>query len=292
MADLPKSPNIPAALIWITIRDFEACQEAFEADEALQRESFGTKDDKTTATVSVWKLGLLPVSCIIAKYLHPGDRIIRDKWGTFELLGDARVRPKGEKRDTAAVNYEYAQAERKLLRTLRDGDITAYTIGSDNVRREVDAALWLGREFEAEVGEDGHYHVVATATGKEPLRDIVFEKNDILRKWPPEGGRKRGPKIGRPTDKHVWCSMAIEILESQKVLPGSGAITKIAKLILEKGRYTHELRTITKAIGPIVNEWKEKRAKAARSGLPSQVRDCLPPASSEAAFFCGTVSAT
>ena len=52
------------------------------------------------------------------------------------------------------------------------------------MRREVDAALWLGREFEAEIGEDGHYHLVATATGKEPLRDIVFGKDDFLRKWP------------------------------------------------------------------------------------------------------------
>ena len=194
MANLPGSLTIPAALIWITIRDFEACQGAFEADEAFQREPYGPNDDKTTATVSVWKLGLLSVSCIIAKYLHPGDSTIRDKWGTFEL-DDGWVRPKGKKRETAAVNYEYAQAERELIRALRDGDITAYTIGSDNVRREVHAALWLGRELDDQVGEDGHYHVVATATGKEPLRDIVFEKDDILRKWPPDGGKQLDSKI-------------------------------------------------------------------------------------------------
>ena len=105
--------------------------------------------------------------------------------------------------------------------------------------------------------------MVAVATGLRSMRHIQFKTIDVLGMWPPEGGQKRGPKTGRPTDKDDWCRMAIEILESRKVLPGRGDITKIAKLILEKGRYPHELRTITKAIGPTVNDWKKKHAKAA-----------------------------
>lgn len=194
MKDLPAFLTIPAALIWIATQNFEACQEAFETAETLHRHPFATEDDKVTVWVPVQNFGLTAVSCIIAKSRHPDDRTIRDKWGTFEVLDDGRVRPKGKKRDTAAIDYEYALAERELLRALRAKNITAYTIHSDNSMSDVNAARWLRWEFEDEVGEDGHYHVVATAAGKDPLWDISFKTDEILRQWPPKRGRKRGPK--------------------------------------------------------------------------------------------------
>ena len=78
---------------------------------------------------------------------------------------------------------------------------------------EINAALWWRLEFEDEVGKDGHYHVVATATGEEPLRDIIFKKDEILRQWPPKGDRKRGPKAGKFSPKGLVCDMAIKMLE-------------------------------------------------------------------------------
>ena len=126
MTDLPAFLTVPAALIWIATRDFEACQEAFEAVETLHRDPFAAEDDKVAVWVPVRNFGLTAVSVIIAKYLHPDDRTIRDKWGTFEVLDDGSVRLKGKKRDTAAIDYEYAPAERELLRALRAKNITAY----------------------------------------------------------------------------------------------------------------------------------------------------------------------
>ncbi len=125
MKDLPAFLTIPAALIWIATRDFEACQEAFEAVETLHRHPFAAEDDKVAVWVPVRHFGLTAVSVIIAKYLHPDDRTIRDKWWTFEVLDDGSVRVKGKKRDTAAIDYEYASAERELFRALRAEKITS-----------------------------------------------------------------------------------------------------------------------------------------------------------------------
>ena len=96
------------------------------------------------------------------------------------MLDDGSVRPNGKKRDTAAIDYEYALAERELLRALRAKNITAYTIDSDNVRREIDAALWLGREFEAEVGEDVRVAI------------DLYEEGGMAALKPKERGREPG----------------------------------------------------------------------------------------------------
>ena len=256
MKDLPTFLTIPAALIWIATRNVEACQEAFEAIETFQRHASRPEDGKVAVGVPIHNLGLTAVACIIAECLHPGDCIIRDKWRTYELLDNGRVRPKGKKRDTPAIDYEYRDAERELLRALRVENITAYTIGSDNVRHESDAALWLEREFKDEVGEDGHYHVMATESCKDPLRDIRFRTDEILREWPPKGGRKTGPKTGRPTHKDTWCSLALEMLDNGDVLPKRGATAKIAKLIQENGYGHYEFGTIEDNIRNTVNDWK------------------------------------
>ena len=287
MKDLPPYLTVQAALILIATRNFAACHEAFEANETLQRGPFATEDDKVAVWVPVPNFGLTAVSVIIAKYLHPHDRTIRDKWGTFEVLDDGSVRPKGKKRDTAAIDYEYALAERELLRALRAKNITAYTIGSDNVRREIDAALWLGREFEDEVGEDGHYHVVATATGKEPLRDIVFEKDDILRKWLPKGGQELGSKLAeevrqiRPSEantakveghkskqQHRW-ELAKEFLanwkpEPDKKNPFYGLRARTIEYVAQKCRC--DKGVIAHSIGKSLSEEIEKMRQASRQG--------------------------
>ena len=96
------------------------------------------------------------------------------------MLDDGSVRPNGKKRDTAAIDYEYALAERELLRALRAKNITAYTIDSDNVRREIDAALWLGRELEAEVGEDVRVAI------------DLYEEGGMAALKPKERGREPG----------------------------------------------------------------------------------------------------
>ena len=235
--------------------------------------------------VPVPNFGLTAVSVIIAKYQHPHDRTIRDKWGTFEVLDDGSVRPNGKKRDTAAINYEYALAERELLRALRAKNITAYTIGSDNVRREIDAAIWLGREFEAEVGEDGHYHVVATATGKEPLQDIVFEKDEVLRKWPPIGGEEPNSKMAEVVrqmsplkantaevaehkfkTQYRW-EFAKEYLDNWKPEPGKkkpfyGLRERTIEHVAQKCRCGKEL--IKQSIGESISAEIEKMRRAAR----------------------------
>ena len=47
MKDLPAFLTIPAALIWIATRNFEACHEAFEAVELFQRNPFRRKTIKS-----------------------------------------------------------------------------------------------------------------------------------------------------------------------------------------------------------------------------------------------------
>lgn len=278
MDNLPGNLSVQEALIWIATRNAGACGEA--------------------SKLGFHNSGLVGVACTIAKYQHPGDPTIRDKSVQVVVLDKSEVEKdldavcdgeplpndlrastaiagvRGGGRSTPPPNYEYRQAEQELLAALRAVNFIAYTTdpafrGTQRRRRsngvyKIDAVHWLGREFQDQFRPRGvHYHVAAVKDGERPLHDISFKKNDILAIWPPEGGQKRGPKTGRPTDKDDWCRMAIEILESQKVLPGRGDITKIAKLILEKGRYPHALRTITKAIALTVHDWKKKHAKAA-----------------------------
>ena len=96
MDHLPPYLPVQAALILIATRIPAACLELFEASETLPRSPFATEEDKVAVWVPVPNFDLTAVSVIIAKYLHPGDRTIRDKWGTFELLDDGWVRPKGK----------------------------------------------------------------------------------------------------------------------------------------------------------------------------------------------------
>jgi hypothetical protein len=262
MPDLPAFLTVPAVLIWIATRDFGACQEAFEAFETLQREPFAAEDDKVTVWVPVQNFGLTAVSCIIAKYLHPDDRTIRDKWWMFDVLDGGCVRQKGKKRDTAAIDYEYAQAERELLRALSAGNITAYTVDPDNTMHEINAALWPEREFQDEKGKDGHYHVVAVAAGHEPLRSIRFKKEDILQRSPSEGGQKRGPKPGGGSNKDKWRRMAVEMLDSGEVQPKHGAKIVIANRVWERGYRSYQPNTIADAISKTVDEWKAKHSAA------------------------------
>ena len=105
------------------------------------------------------------------------------------------VRTTLKKQCTPKNAYEFFDAARELLRALVDGNITAYTIDTGVTAQKIDAMDWQGRVFRDEV-RDGHYHVVATAPGHKPLRSIRFKKDDIVQKWPPEGGQKRGPKPG------------------------------------------------------------------------------------------------
>ena len=262
MTDLPAFLTIPAALIWIATRDFEALQEAFEAVETFHRHPFAAEDGKVAVWVPVRHFGLTAVSVIIAKYLHPDDRTIRDKWWTFEVLDNGSVRVKGKKRDTAAIDYEYALAQRQLSHALKAGKISASAIGSDNVRCERDAAVWLEREFDDEVGEDGHYHVIATETGDETLRNLRFKTDEILREWPPEGGRKRGPKVGGTNYEDEWRRMAVGILDSGEVQPKHGAKIAIASLIWERGYRQYQVNTIADAISKTVDEWKLRHRAA------------------------------
>ena len=289
--DLPAYLSVQAALIWIATRNVEACQEGV-ANEKLGLQAVSTIVEKYSH----------PRSLIIrdkaARFeIKNASDIIQfpssESYGSWDITDFLREKGKIadipsldsssmtgpacictlRMPDNPPVNYAYAQAERELSASVRAGDIVAHTNdaafrGSQRQRYghrvyEIDAAHWTERELKDEVWSDGHYHVVAAAAGLRSLRHIQFKTKDVLGMWPPNGGRKRGPKAGRPTDKDDWCSMAIEILDSGKVLPGRGDMTKIAKLILEKGRYPHALRTITKAIGPTVNDWKRKHAKAA-----------------------------
>ena len=57
--------------------------------------------------------------------------------------------------------------------------------------------------------------------------------------------------------------MAVEILDSGEVQLKHGVKTDVAKLILEKGRYSYQLRTITKAIGLTIDECIKKHKDAA-----------------------------
>ena len=263
--DLPIYLSIQAALIWIATQNVKACREAFEAVETLERDPLAGEDDKVTVWVPVRNLGLTAVSVIIAKYRHPDDRIIRDKCGTFEVLDDGGVRLKGKKRDTAPINYEYAPAERALLGALRAENITAYASHPDNSMSEVNASLWWWLEFKDEKGKDCHYHVVATATGKEPLRDISFKTDEILQQWPPKGGRKRGCKTGKTSPKALFWNKAKKLLDEGKVQPEYGAAKKLSKLIAEEIRqdgYTYQPDTIYRYIKDEVKNW-EKPKKAA-----------------------------
>jgi hypothetical protein len=267
MTDLPASLTIPAALIWIATRDFDACLEAFEKREMLQRHPSKPETGNTAVWVPAQNFGLTLVSCVIAKRLRPRDRTIRDKWGTYQISDDGQISLKKKKRDTAAHNFEYADAEWQLRRALREKKITAYTIQSDNSVSEVKAALWLRREFEDEIRKDGHYHVVAAAAGKEPLRDISIKTDEILGEWPPEGGRKRGCKPGRTSIKALVYGMPTELLDSGEVRPDEhGALTRLSEIIAERIRllgHMHQPDTIRRHIKREVNEWKQKPRKAA-----------------------------
>ena len=110
--------------------------------------------------------------------------------------------------------------------------------------------------FKDEEGKDGHYHVVATAAGKDPLRDISFKKDEILRQWPPKGGRKRGPKVGEASPKALLWREAEKKLEDGKVQRGRGAATEIANRLHEMG-YKQEPDTIRRYIAPSVKDWKK-----------------------------------
>ncbi len=265
MKDLPAFLTIPAALIWIATQNFEACHEAFETDETFQRHPSKPEDGKVVVWVPVRHFGLTAVSVTIAKYLHPDDRTIRDKWWTFEVLNDGSVRAKGKKRDTAAIDYEYASAQREMLRALRAKSITAEIHHPDNSVSEIDAALWWRLEFEDEVGKDGHYHVIATAAGEESLRNITFKTDEILRQWPPKGGRKRGCKAGKFSPKGLVCDLAIKMLNDGQVQPGHGVARKLSKIIADQIRqdgYMHQPDTIYRYIKDEVKDW-QKPQKAA-----------------------------
>jgi hypothetical protein len=286
MKDLPAFLTIPAVLIWIATRDFEACQKAFEAVETLHRHPFAAEDDKVAVWVPVRHFGLTAVSVLIAQYLHPDDRTIRDKWWTFEVLDNGSVRVKGKKRDTAAIDYEYAPAQRELLRALREKNITADTHHPDNSLTEINAALWWRLEFEDEEGKDGHYHVIATATGKEPLRDIVFEKDDVLRKWPPNGGEEPDSKMaevvrqisplkattkvqGYKFKKQYQWESAEEYLDKWKPKPGVkdpffGLRERTIEYVAQKCGCSKG--AVKQSVGKLISERTEKMRKAFRQG--------------------------
>jgi len=240
MDHLPPFLLVQAALIWIETRDIEACLEVFETGDNV-------------AAVSVKDFGLTQVAYVIATRRQAGSLIIKDKAAQFEKLADGSVCTTFKKHTSAKDDYEFFKAEKELLQALVDGSITAYTIDTGVTPQKIDAMLWQGRVFTDEA-RGGRYHVVAASAGHEPLRSIRFKKDDIFQKWPPEGGQKRGPKAGRTSDKEIWRSMAEKMLDRGEVQLKHGLKTEIAKRILEKGRYPHQLRTITKAIGPTVDE--------------------------------------
>ncbi len=127
------------------------------------------------------------------------------------------------------------------------------------------SALLLERELEDEVGEDGHYQVTATESRKDPLRDIRFKTDEILRQWPPKGGRKRGCRTGKTSPKTLFWNKARKLLEEGKVHPGYGAAKKLSILIAEEMRqegYAYQPDTIYRYIKDEVKNW-EKPQKAA-----------------------------
>jgi len=181
MNELPPSLTVQAALVWSATKNTKACLEV--------------------STPPLCNLGLLAVSCIIAKYRDPDDRTIRDKWGTFEVLDDGAVCPKGKKRDTAAINYEYRDAEREILDGLVAGSFPGYIIGADNVMREIPPAVWLEREFEDEPGEKGQIRIVAATAGLDPLRHIRFDMIEFFGGRPPVSDQELSSKVPK-SERH------------------------------------------------------------------------------------------
>ncbi len=144
-----------------------------------------------------------------------------------------------------------------MLDALAAKKIIASTLDTDNAVREIEAALWLGREFADEVRQGRRCPVVAIAAGKKPLRDILFKRDEVLREWPPENGRKRGRRIGRPSDKDIVCDMAVEMLDSGEVQPKHGVKIEIANRIRERGS-RYEPNTIAGYISQTVDDWIAK----------------------------------
>lgn len=244
MDHLPPDLPVQAVLIWIEIRNREACLEAFE-----------TADDE--AAVAVKDFGLTQVAYVIATRRRAGSLTIKDKAAQFEKLGDGSVRTTFKKHSSPKGDYEFFKAEKELLQALVDGSITAYTIATGVTPQKIDAMLWQGRVFTDEVRGD-RYHVVAASAGHQPLRSIRFKKDDIIQKWPPEGGQKRGPKAGRTSNKDIWCSVAVEMLVSGEVAPKHGVKIEIAKRIWEKGYGRYQPNTIAGCISKTVDDWIAK----------------------------------
>lgn len=244
MDKLPAYLPVQAVLIWMATGDVEACSKAFEY-----------ADDAVCVSIADW--GLSVAAYVIAKHQQSGLLTIKGKAATLVEVDETRVRCPLKIPETPRHDYESFTQEQQLMRALVVGEITAYTIDGGNAVHEIDAALWLGREFESEL-YDNRYHVVAVAPGREPLRHIRFKKEDILRKWLPENGQKRGPKGGASDRKLIWCARAKEMLDSGEVKPTHGAKTKIALRILNDGESGYQPGTIADAIAKTVNEWRPK----------------------------------
>jgi hypothetical protein len=266
MNDFPENLTVPAALCLIATRKIELSRKAFEAgdSEVVVPIQFGL--DRAAWVIA---LDRQPELLAVIEHKTPDGKsahgtvlgTIKGKFVEMDILdnGSTPCRPRPE--DSPKSDYVFFGAERELLRALATKNIVAYTLGGDNVVREIDAALWPGREFRDEVRE-GRCDVVATAASGEPLRHIRLKRDDFLRRWPPEGGLKRGPKAGGANYEEEWRRMAAEMLDSGEVRPKHGAKITIAKLIHERGYRQYQVNTIADAISKTVDAWKVKHRAA------------------------------
>ena len=198
MSQLPEDLPVQAALIWIATRSVEGCLDVFEIG-----------DDKEAA-MRVKDFGLVTVAYIIAKHRQPGPLTVKGKEAEFEVLDTGFVRTTFKKQCSPMNDYEFFNDAKELLYALTRGDIIASTTATGVPARKIDAMFWQGREFKDEV-RNGHYHVVAAAPGREPLRDIFFNASDLRKmrpgafetsKFTPQGQVLGGHrKKGRPPIK-------------------------------------------------------------------------------------------
>ena len=140
------------------------------------------------------------------------------------------------RRETSANDYEFFGAERELLHALAAGEISSYSIDAGNKVCEIEPVLWLAGNSRMSCSTTGST-LWRLRQARDPLRDIYLKRADIERQWPPEGGRKRGPR-GRQLEDHgkrTWCVMAEAMLDNGKMEPKHGAATKIANRIWEQG---------------------------------------------------------